>query len=89
MLARPDRTWAVGADFSVLELPVDTLWAEGSGREIALGAAYGLQSTDSKLSEGSILQRAVEAAILYDAACGGDAWSAELGPDGLREDWST
>lgn len=78
MLARPDKAWAVGTDFSVLELPVDTLWAEGSGRELALGAAYGLQCAGSTLPERNILEHALEAAILHDATCGGNAWSAEL-----------
>jgi hypothetical protein len=44
VLARQDWSRAVGSDFSALELPVDTLWAEGSGPEIALGAAYGCRA---------------------------------------------
>lgn len=78
MLARPDRAWAVGTDFSVMELPFDTLWAEGSGRELALGAAYGLQRAGSSLPEKDILEHALGAAILYDTNCGGTAWSVEL-----------
>lgn len=35
MLARPGQTWAVGTDFSVMDLPTDAPWAEGAGRDLA------------------------------------------------------
>jgi ATP-dependent protease HslVU (ClpYQ) peptidase subunit len=78
MLARPDKSWTIGADFSVLELPADRLWAEGSGRDLVLGAAFGLQCTGMKHSDSEIVERALEAAILWDVSCGGIPWCAEL-----------
>ena len=43
MLANPGNIWTIGPDFSITPLPGDTLWAEGSGRELAIGAAHALQ----------------------------------------------
>ena len=61
-----------------MHLQADSLWAEGSGRDLALGAAYGLASSDVDVPESEIVQRAVEAAIVHDANCGGSAWCTEL-----------
>jgi ATP-dependent protease HslVU (ClpYQ) peptidase subunit len=71
MLAHPGGIWAVAADFSVMPLPVDRLWAEGSGRELALGAAHALLAADAGLAEKDVVRHAVDAAIVYDSNCGG------------------
>ena len=78
MLACPDRVWTVGADFSVMPLPPDKLWAEGSGRDLAIGAAHALVSAHGGYSEKDIVQQAVETAIIYDSGCGGAPWLREL-----------
>jgi len=78
MLARHDAVWAVGADFSVMQLPPDRLWAEGSGRELAIGAAHALLSVHAELSAKEVVRHAVETANLYDSTCGGDVWMKEL-----------
>lgn len=78
MLARPDAVWTIGADFSVMQLPTDTLWAEGSGRDLAIGAAHALRSVQSALSDRDVVRHATEAAIAYDSICGGPMWMAEL-----------
>jgi ATP-dependent protease HslVU (ClpYQ) peptidase subunit len=78
MLANPRSAWTVGADFSLTQLPVDTLWAEGSGRELAIGAAHALQATCAGISAKEIIRAAVETAIARDIRCGGTAWIAEL-----------
>lgn len=78
MLARADMVWSVGADFSVMPLPVDTLWAEGSGRDLAIGAAHALVSVHGGLSEREVVRHAVETAITHDSICGGSPWMEEL-----------
>lgn len=78
LLARPDAVWTIGADFSVMPLPLDRLWAEGSGRDLAIGAAHALVSVHCGLPERDVVRHAVETAILYDSNCGGGCWLEEL-----------
>ena len=78
MLAHPEGVWSIGADFSVLPVPPGELWAEGSGREVALGAGYALLRAGSGMGGGEILRRTLEAAIALDITCGGEAWTCEL-----------
>ena len=42
LLATAGQCWIVGGDFSVAQVPPGQLWAEGSGREIAIGAGHAL-----------------------------------------------
>lgn len=42
LLATPGQAWIVGGDFSIAEIPHGRVWAEGSGREIAIGAGHAL-----------------------------------------------
>jgi ATP-dependent protease HslVU (ClpYQ) peptidase subunit len=78
MLAHPDGVWSIGADFSVLPIPAGVLWAEGSGREAALGAGYALLRTGLGADGGEVLRRALETAIALDITCGGEAWICAL-----------
>lgn len=78
MLAHPRAVWAIGADFSVMSLPGDQLWAEGSGRDLALGAGHALLSTGAALGAKDVVRHAVETAIAYDSNCGGSPWLDEL-----------
>jgi ATP-dependent protease HslVU (ClpYQ) peptidase subunit len=78
MLAHPDKVWTIGADFSVMQLPADTLWAEGSGRDLAIGAAHALRSVQGGLSDRDVVRQATETAIAFDSICGGTPWLAEL-----------
>lgn len=78
MLARPDAVWTIGADFSVLPLPRDKLWAEGSGRDLAIGAAHALGTSHADLPDKDLVRCAIETAILYDSSCGGGPWLCEL-----------
>jgi ATP-dependent protease HslVU (ClpYQ) peptidase subunit len=78
MLAHPDGVWSIGADFSVLPVPAGTLWAEGSGREVALGAGHALLQAGFGADGGEVLRRALEAAIALDITCGGEAWVCAL-----------
>lgn len=78
MLANPGNAWTVGSDFSLTQLPADALWAEGSGRELAIGAAYALGAGGGAISAKDIVRMAVETAIARDIRCGGIAWIAEL-----------
>jgi len=85
LLARPAAVWTVGADFSVMPLPEGKLWAEGSGRDLAIGAAHALLSVHGGLSERDVVRHAVEAAIIHDSNCGGSPWIAELGGSVLHD----
>jgi ATP-dependent protease HslVU (ClpYQ) peptidase subunit len=78
MLASPRSAWTVGSDFSLTQLPADSLWAEGSGRELAIGAAHALGAGCRGVSVEDIVRTAVETAIARDIRCGGIAWLAEL-----------
>ena len=78
ILARPDAIWAVGADFSVMQLPADKLWAEGSARDLAIGAAHALVTVHAGLAEKEVIRHAVATGILYDSTCGGDPWLKEI-----------
>jgi ATP-dependent protease HslVU (ClpYQ) peptidase subunit len=84
ILARPAAVWTVGADFSVMPIPMDKLWAEGSGRDLAIGAAHALLSVNAGISERDVVRHAVETAIIYDSNCGGSPWLAELAGPGPR-----
>jgi ATP-dependent protease HslVU (ClpYQ) peptidase subunit len=68
----------VGPDFSVTPIADDTLWAEGSGRELAIGAAHALQRMRAETQAREIVRAAIETAISWDTQCGGTAWLAEI-----------
>ena len=74
ILARPGEVWAVAADFSVMALAPDRLWAEGSGRELAVGAGHALLTAGTDLTAEEVVRRAVDTAITYETSCGGTAW---------------
>lgn len=78
ILARPGAVWAIAADFSVMALAPDRLWAEGSGRELAVGAGHALVNSGFDLAADDIVRRAVETAIAYETSCGGEAWVDRL-----------
>jgi ATP-dependent protease HslVU (ClpYQ) peptidase subunit len=78
LLARSDGLWNVGADFSVVALPANQPWAEGTGRELALGAAHALLSSNANVPAGDVVRGAIEAAIALDSTCGGAPWMEEL-----------
>ena len=80
MLATPGSVWIVGGDFSVAEIPHARLWAEGSGREIAIGAGHALTGQRPALGAAEIVRRAMEATLEFDTTCGGRIWMAELAP---------
>lgn len=70
ILARPGGIWSVGAGFDVVPIPVGELWADGSGRGFALGAGEALRGRG--LPRGSVMRRALEAALRYDKNSGGE-----------------
>lgn len=84
MLATAGAAWIVGGDFSVAAIPTARLWAEGSGREIAIGAGHALTTQRPALGAAEIVRRAMEAALAYDTTCGGTIWMAELAPAATR-----
>jgi ATP-dependent protease HslVU (ClpYQ) peptidase subunit len=80
LLATAGRSWIVGGDFSVAEVPAGQLWAEGSGRELAIGAGHALVRQRPLPDGEEIVRRAIDAALAFDTSCGGEAWVAELAP---------
>ncbi|MBW8269288.1 hypothetical protein [Caldovatus aquaticus] len=82
LLARPGGVWAIGADFSILPVPAGTVWAEGSGREVALGAGHALlraaEAEGRRVDGAAVLRHTLETAIALDITCGGEAWIREL-----------
>jgi len=74
ILARPGEVWSVAADFSVVAIEPGRLWAEGSGRELAIGAAHALVELGSGLAAEQVVRRAVETAMALETSCGGTAW---------------
>jgi ATP-dependent protease HslVU (ClpYQ) peptidase subunit len=77
LLAHADGVWTLGSDFSTVAAPPDQLWAEGSGRDLAIGAAYILTSM-RQLEPAEIVRRAIETAVAFDVGCGGHAWVFDL-----------
>ena len=81
LLATPGQAWIVGGDFSIAEIPHGRVWAEGSGREIAIGADHALVHQRPALDAEEIVRRALDATLACDTTCGGAIWLAELGPE--------
>lgn len=81
MLARPDGVWTLGSDFSTVALPPDRLWAEGSGRDLAIGAAHVLLTRSAVPAPAEVVSCAIETAVAFDIGCGGEAWVFELGAE--------
>lgn len=81
MLAHRNGVWGIGADFSTIALPPGRLWAEGSGRDLAIGAAHALAVCGVPPSPDEILRRALETAIMFDVGCGGRPWVFCLGAE--------
>ncbi len=82
LLARQSGVWTIGNDFSVIRIPAGQLWAEGTGRELALGAAHALMAVRPRPSESEIVRAAIEAAIAFDSSCGGPVWIEQLAGSG-------
>ncbi len=78
LLATAGRAWMIGGDFSVADVPPGLLWAEGSGRELAIGAGHALARLPAPPRPEEIARRALEAALALDTTCGGALWLAEL-----------
>jgi ATP-dependent protease HslVU (ClpYQ) peptidase subunit len=69
ILASPGGAWILSGGFSITDqAPSDRFLAAGNGDEFAFGAAYALRGCPANV----IVRAAVEAAIEYDSACGGD-----------------
>ncbi len=77
LLAHCNGVWTLGTDFSTVAVPSDQLWAEGSGRDLAIGAAHVLAHVIPQ-EPAEIVRRAIETAIDLDIGCGGHAWVFEL-----------
>ena len=78
ILTNSTGAWVIGSDFSITTISPGTAWAEGSGREIALGAIHALQSLQTVLAPDDVLRRAIDAAMALDINCGGHPWVHEV-----------
>jgi ATP-dependent protease HslVU (ClpYQ) peptidase subunit len=78
VLASAAGAWVIGSDFSITPIAPGAAWAEGSGREIALGAIHALQSLQVRLAPDDILRRAIDAAMALDMNCGGRTWVQQV-----------
>lgn len=74
ILVNASGVWSIGPCFEVQAITPSELYAEGSGRKYAFGAATALQGGDAE----TIVRKAVEAAIRYDPYCGGEPWIERL-----------
>jgi ATP-dependent protease HslVU (ClpYQ) peptidase subunit len=84
MLARPGAAWTIGCDFAIVVLPGGRLWAEGEGRELAVGAGHALLALDDPPPGPKVVRTALEVAIALNVGCGGAPWIAELSATGCR-----
>lgn len=65
--------WPIGSDFTVMPPSIDGYWAEGSGEQFALGAAYsGVRNGNDPET---IVSDMVDAAMAFDTGCGGQCWT--------------
>lgn len=72
-----EGVWSLSSDFSPRYIPNGTFWADGAGRDFALGAYSALTNKTltmalPKLSTYQILKGAIESACQHEAACGGE-----------------
>ncbi|MDQ7250505.1 hypothetical protein [Dongia sedimenti] len=79
MLARPHGAWVIEADFSITPIAPGAAWAEGSGREVCMGALHVLLTSGGGLAPRDIVQRALDAAMALEVNCGGRTWIHQLG----------
>lgn len=78
ILARSDGAWVIEADFSITPIAPGAAWAEGSGREVCMGALHALLALDGGLAPGDIVQRALDATTALEINCGGRTWTHQL-----------
>lgn len=69
LLARADGLWDSDGGGNVVRVNAGSLWARGSGRDFALGAAFAAPDTMSALH---VVAGAIQAACYYDSGCGGE-----------------
>lgn len=74
VIAGKGAVYAVCSSFSVDEIQSDNLYAEGSGRDYALGADFMVRDKPAQ----ERLALALKAAIALNSGCGGEAWIAKL-----------
>lgn len=69
---RDGRVWDMTECLSLSEIPTDTLWAQGSGADYAVGADYAIRTLGSDLPDSDRVRLCVEAAINNDIHCVGN-----------------
>lgn len=75
ILAHSTGVWSVCTSFSVVAIPEGRLWADGSGRELGVGAG---NLEGDKRSAGQRVRAAVYAATSNSTHCGGQIMVREL-----------
>lgn len=78
ILAKAGGAWVIGSDFSITPIAPGGGWAEGSGREVTMGALHALLSLSPGVDPEDIVTRALQAAMALDVNCGGQAWVRQL-----------
>lgn len=73
ILAKADGAWVIGSDFSITPIAPGSGWAEGSGREVTMGALHALLSLSPSLDPESVVTRVLRAAMALDVNCGGQS----------------
>ena len=74
ILANAESAWSLAADFSFCH--IGHYWADGSGKELALGTLHAGAAENWKPEK--MVERALLVAMEFDNGCGGDKWMRKL-----------
>lgn len=78
ILATAASASVIGSDFSITPIAPGRGWAEGSGREVTMGALHALLSLSPPLDPESVITLALDAAMALDVNCGGQSWVRQI-----------
>jgi hypothetical protein len=83
LLASHNELWEIGAYFEVLDVAIGHASAIGSGMEYALGAIWGYNEAQIRMTGNDMMTRAIQCAVDNDAHCGG-LWVRAVTKEGLK-----
>ena len=76
--------WDFDNSFCLSDVPSGVFWAQGSGMDIAIGAAEALKSNNPTAEE--LTRRAVEITVAKDVDCPGEVLVQSFDRDGVLSD---
>jgi len=78
LVNKDGRVWDVDNHLALSQIPINKVWARGSGMDYALGADFAISEIGNDLSPLERVRACTQAAIINDISCPGDTVVAKF-----------